>query len=84
MAIQGNLYVSKDGEWKFFESGMGCAVAKIAEDENGYVLVYRGTMCANLHNPFAEKRPTIRPGASTPRGFGRSSSGPRTVEQKND
>jgi hypothetical protein len=84
MAVQGNLYVTKNGEWKYFESGLGCAIAKLAEDENGYNLVYQGTMCANMHNPFAEKTPTLSPGSSTPRGFGKSSSGPKTVEQKKD
>ncbi|MBO7166089.1 MAG: hypothetical protein J6V88_01015 [Kiritimatiellae bacterium] len=69
MSLQGNLYKTEDAEWEFFESGMACIVAKMADDNSGYVIKFQGTMCSNAHNPFAEKRTRVRPNSATPTGF---------------
>ena len=81
MSEAGNLYMTEDDEYKYFEMATGCLVARRAKDRRGYVPLYQGVLCASVRNPMAEKRPTIHSG-STPQGFGRDSSGPRTVEQK--
>lgn len=88
MSLSGVLYKTADEDWQFYEEGTACVVAKIAEDRKGYLLYFQGVMCMNqnMKEP-GSKKPSIT-GSSTPRGFGRPSSGPRdsdgprTVEQK--
>ena len=82
MSEAGNLYMTENDEYKYFEMATGCLVARRARDRRGYVPLYQGVLCASVRNPMAERKPTIRDGGSTPQGFGRDSSGPRTVEQK--
>ena len=82
MAEAGNLYMTEDDEYKYFEMATGCLVARLAKDRRGYIPLYQGVLCATVRNPMVERKPSIREGGSTPQGFGRDSSGPRTVEQK--
>lgn len=79
MSEAGNLYATDDGEWQYFEQATACLAAKLAEDGRGYAVRYQGTLCARVRNPLEETKRPARPGGSTPRGFGRDSSGPRTV-----
>ena len=81
MSTTGNLYLTDDEAWEFFERGTGCLIARKASDGKGFLAQYQGTLCASVRNPLAEKRATIHGDASsTPHDFGRQSSGPRTVE----
>lgn len=81
MSTTGNLYLTDDEDWEFFERGTGCLIARKAPDGKGFLAQYQGTLCASVRNPLAEKQPTIRgDSSSTPHDFGRPSSGPRTVE----
>jgi len=82
MSQAGNLYMTDDENWEYFEQATGCLVAKKAEDGRGFLIQYQGTLCASVRNPLEEKKQTIRADSSTPHGFGRDSSGPRTAEQK--
>lgn len=80
MSQTGNLYLTDDEEWEFFEQATGCLVAKKARDGRGFLIQFQGTLCARVRNPLSERRTPVRADSSTPRGFGRDSSGPRTVE----
>ena len=80
MSTTGNLYVDEKENWEYFEQGTGCLVAHKAPDGKGFLIRYQGTLCASVRNPLEEKRQSIRSAPSTPQGFGRESSGPRTVE----
>lgn len=80
MSTAGNLYLDEDEEWEYFEQGTACLVARRAPDGQGFLVCYQGTLCASVRNPLNEKKATIRGDTSTPKGFGRDSSGPRTVE----
>lgn len=80
MSTAGNLYLDEDEEWEYFEQGTGCLVAQKAPDGKGFLVRFQGTLCASVRNPLNEKRQTIHSDTSTPKGFGRDSSGPRTVE----
>lgn len=80
MSPSGNLYVTDDEQWEYFEEGVACVVAELAPDRTGYLRRFQGVLCASVRNPLNEKKEKIRSGA--PQGFGRDSSGPRTVEQK--
>ncbi len=82
MSTAGNLYLDDEEEWEYFERGTGCLVARKASDRRGYEVQYQGTLCASVRNPLNEKKQLLRSEPSTPQGFGRESSGPRTVEQK--
>ena len=81
MSPVGMLYKTVDTDWEYFESGTGCIVAQMAKDRSGYIPRFKGTLCASIRNPLNEKKERIRSGGSTPQGFGRESSGPRTVEE---
>lgn len=81
MSTTGMLYKTDDAEWEYFESGTGCIVARLAKEKDGYVRVFSGVLCASVRNPENMLKEKIRSGGSTPRGFGRDSSGPRTVEE---
>ena len=81
MSETGNLYLTDDGEYEYFEQAAACIVARRARDGRGFNGIFQGVLCASVRNPMAEKRPTVHSG-SAPQGFGRDSSGPRTVEQK--
>ena len=80
MSTTGNLYMDEKENWEYFEQGTGCLVAHKAPDGKGFLIRYQGTLCASVRNPLEEKRQSIRSAPSTPQGFGRESSGPRTVE----
>lgn len=80
MSTAGNLYLDEDGEWEYFEQGTGCLVARKAPDGKGFLVRFQGTLCASVRNPLEERRPSVRGDTSTPKGFGRDSSGPRTAE----
>ena len=82
MSTAGNLYMDEKENWEYFEQGTGCLIAHKAPDGKGFLIRYQGTLCASVRNPLEEKRQSIRSAPSTPQGFGRESSGPRTVEQK--
>lgn len=85
--VSGNLYVSDDRQWEYWEKGTGCLLAEL--DGDGYVPRFQGVLCRNGRvKSIDEKKPKIRSGGSTPHDFGRESSGPRdssgprSVEQK--
>ncbi len=85
--VSGNLYLTEDRHWEYWEKGTGCILAEF--DGDGYVPRFQGVLCRNGRTRAnKEKSPKIRSGGSTPHGFGRESSGPRdssgprTVEQK--
>ena len=78
----GNLYKTDDEEWEFFESGVGCIVARLDKDRSGYEPRFRGTLCATVRNPANAKRERIRSGGATPHGFGRDAGGPRNVTDR--
>lgn len=80
MSASGNLYKTDDEQWEYFEEGVACIVAEMAPDGTGYLRRFQGVLCASVRNPLNEKKSKISSG--TPKGFGRESSGPRTVEQK--
>lgn len=80
MSAAGNLYMTDDEQWEYFEQGTGCLVANKAADGKGFLIRYQGTLCASVRNPLNEKKTPIRSNSSTPKDFGRESSGPRTVE----
>ncbi len=83
MSIAGNLYLSEDKHWEYFEEGTGCILAEQAPEKDGYLMRFQGVLCRNGRSKPAEARkPRIRSGGSTPQGFGRDSSGPPTVEAK--
>ena len=82
MSTAGNLYLDEDENWEYFEQGTGCLVGYRAKGERRFGVVFQGVLCASVRNPMAERKPAIREGGSTPQGFGRESSGPRTVERK--
>ena len=81
MSQAGNLYLTDDETFEYFEQGTGCIVGHRKKGDRGFGIVFQGVLCASVRNPMAEKRPTVHSG-SAPQGFGRESSGPRTVEQK--
>ena len=85
--VSGNLYLTEDRHWEYWEKGTGCLLAE--RDGDGYLPRFQGVLCRNGRvKPLDEKKSKIRSGGSTPHGFGRESagprdsSGPRTVEQK--
>lgn len=80
MSASGNLYKTDDEQWEYFEEGVACVVAEMAPDRKGYLRRFQGVLCASVRNPLNEKKERISSG--TPQGFGRDSSGPRTVEEK--
>lgn len=80
MSAAGNLYLTDDGQWEYFEQGTGCIVAAKAQDGRGFLVRYQGTLCASVRNPLNEKRAAANYESSTPKGAGRDSTGPRTVE----
>ncbi len=82
MSTAGNLYLDDDEEWEYFEKGTACLVAHRKPGERKFTPLYQGTLCASVRNPLNEKKQLLRSEPSTPQGFGRESSGPRTVEQK--
>ena len=82
MSQTGNLYVTDDGEYEYFEQATGCVVARRAKDGDGYLIQFQGVLCASVRNPFVERRQAVREGSSTPHGFGRESTGPRDVTEK--
>ena len=82
MSEAGNLYMTDDEDYEYFEQGTGCLVGYRAKGERRFGVVFQGVLCASVRNPMAERKPAIREGGSTPQGFGRESSGPRTVERK--
>ena len=84
MSTAGNLYLDEDENWEYFEQGTGCLVAQKASDGKGFLVRFQGTLCASVRNPLNEKRQTIHSDTSTPKGFGRDSSGPRTVESNSN
>ena len=81
MSPMGNLYLTEDRKWEYFEEGTGCILAEQAADGDGYLMRFQGVLCRNGSvKPVTERKPRIRAGGSTPQGFGRTSSGPPTVE----
>ncbi|MGN0853747.1 MAG: hypothetical protein ACI4Q3_10295 [Kiritimatiellia bacterium] len=80
MSATGNLYKTDDGQWEYFEEGVACVVAEMAPDRKGYLCRFQGVLCASVRNPLNGTKERIRSGA--PQGFGRDSSGPRTVEER--
>ena len=83
MSIAGNLYLTEDRRWEYFEEGTGCILAEQAPDKSGYLVRFQGVLCRNGRTkPLEARKPRIRSGGSTPQGFGRESSGPPTVEEK--
>ena len=82
MSETGNLYMTDDEDYEYFEQGTACVVAHRAKGAKRFGVVFQGVLCASVRNPLAERQPTVRDGGSTPQGFGRDSNGPRTVEQK--
>lgn len=83
MSEAGNLYKTDDEEFEYFEQAAGCVVARRASSGGGYVVQFQGVLCASVRNPLVERRSAVREDSSTPRGFGRESSGPRDVTDKN-
>ena len=84
LAPAGNLYKTEDEEWEFFESGVGCIVARFEKARSGYVTRFRGTLCATVRNPANIKRERIRSGGSTPHGFVLGTKGPDDGTNKTD
>ena len=83
MSVEGNVYITEDRRWEYFEKGTGCILAELAPEGDGYLMRFQGVLCRNgsTRKPAGERKPRIREGGSTPRGFGRDSSGPPTVEE---
>ena len=77
MSAMGNLYLTDDGRWEYFEQGMGCILAERAADGDGYEVRFQGVLCRNGRTRPASRPARPRTGGSTPSGFGRESSGPR-------
>ena len=84
LSPKGNLFKTEDEEWEFFESGVGCIVARFDKARSGYVTRFRGTLCATVRNPANIKRERIRSGGSTPHGFGHGTKGPDDVSNRAD
>lgn len=80
MSSAGNLYMTDDETWEYFEQGTACIIAKKAQDGRGFLIQYQGTLCATVRNPLNERKTTIRANSSTPHGFGRDSSDTRTTK----
>ncbi len=81
MSMAGNLYLDDREDWEYFEQGTACLIARKAPDKKGFLVKFQGTLCASVRNPLNEKKQTIHNDTSTPKDFGRESSGPPTVEQ---
>ena len=84
LSPKGVLYKTEDGEWEFFERGVGCLVARFDKARSGYVTHFQGTLCATVRNPANIKRERIRSGGSTPHGFGHGAKGPDDVTNRSD
>ena len=83
MSVVGNLYFTEDRHWEYFEEGTGCILAEQVPDKSGYLMRFQGVLCRNGRpKPKEPRKPRLRTGGSTPRGFGRDSSGPPTAEAK--
>ena len=81
MSVVGNLYFTEDRHWEYFEEGTGCSLAEQVPDKSGYLMRFQGVLCRNGRTkPIESRKPRIRSGGSTPKGFGRDSSGPPTVK----
>jgi len=76
MSTAGRLYKTEDDRWEYFEQGVACLVAELAEDETGYLARFQGVLCGSSQHEVNRKKEKIR-SSSTPQGFGRDSSGPR-------
>ena len=75
MSASGNLYITDDGQWEYFEEGVACIVAERAPSGRGYLARYQGVLCASVRN--STKPRSGRMSGSTPSDFRNDSKGPR-------
>ena len=54
----GTMYTSEGGEWKYYTTGLECAVFHFESEKNDYLLVYEGLACGNV-----DGKPGTNPGA---------------------
>lgn len=81
MSSAGNLYITDNEDWEYFERGTSCLIAEQDKDRKGFIPRYQGTLCASVRNPLNEKKQSIR-NTSTPQDFGHGSTELRTNENK--
>lgn len=49
---RGNLFLTDDGKWEYYEEGTYCILAELSEDGEGYETRFEGVVCAKIHEPL--------------------------------
>lgn len=45
---RGNLFISEDGRWEYYEEGTYCILAEYSEEIDGYETRFEGVVCAKI------------------------------------
>ena len=52
----GTMYSTDDGDWKYFTTGLECAVFRKDTRRNDYLIVYKGTACSDNGSKMGQTR----------------------------